>query len=171
MPSDAQHRVQAGYAERRALPARHWAGRGGAEEPAHAAGRQGRSAAQGGKVAILSFGSMLAPALQAAEQLDATVANMRFVKPLDEELVLQLARTHDLLVTVEENTIQAGPAALWRNAWHSTASMSPCCIWVCPIRSWSRGIRRRCWPTAGWTRQASPAPYGKEHRVDIARPK
>ncbi|MBI5007478.1 MAG: 1-deoxy-D-xylulose-5-phosphate synthase [Nitrosomonadales bacterium] len=63
---------------------------------------------QGRTIAILSFGSMLAPALQAAEQLDATVANMRFVKPLDEELVLQLARTHDLLVTVEENTIQGG---------------------------------------------------------------
>jgi 1-deoxy-D-xylulose-5-phosphate synthase len=63
---------------------------------------------KGSKVAILSFGSMLAPSLQAAEQLGATVANMRFVKPLDEELVLQLARTHDLLVTVEENTIQGG---------------------------------------------------------------
>ncbi|MDO8925340.1 MAG: 1-deoxy-D-xylulose-5-phosphate synthase [Sideroxyarcus sp.] len=62
----------------------------------------------GRKVAILSFGSMLAASLQAAEQLDATVANMRFVKPLDVELVLQLARTHDLLVTVEENTIQGG---------------------------------------------------------------
>jgi 1-deoxy-D-xylulose-5-phosphate synthase len=63
---------------------------------------------KGKQVAILSFGSMLAPSLQAAEQLDATVANMRFVKPIDEELVLQLARTHDLLVTVEENTIQGG---------------------------------------------------------------
>lgn len=63
---------------------------------------------KGGKVAILAFGSMLTPALQAADQLDATVANMRFVKPLDEELVLQLANTHDLLVTVEENTIQGG---------------------------------------------------------------
>jgi 1-deoxy-D-xylulose-5-phosphate synthase len=63
---------------------------------------------KGSKVAILSFGSMLAASLQAAEQLGATVANMRFVKPLDEELVLQLARTHDLLVTVEENTIQGG---------------------------------------------------------------
>ena len=48
------------------------------------------------------------PALKAAEQLDATVANMRFVKPLDEELLLLLAREHDLLVTVEENTIQGG---------------------------------------------------------------
>jgi 1-deoxy-D-xylulose-5-phosphate synthase len=63
---------------------------------------------QGHKVAILAFGSMLAPALKAAEQLDATVANMRFVKPLDADLVLQLAREHTLLVTVEENVIQGG---------------------------------------------------------------
>lgn len=62
----------------------------------------------GKKIAILSFGSMLAPALQAAEQFDATVANMRFVKPLDEELVLRLADKHEVLVTVEENTIQGG---------------------------------------------------------------
>ncbi len=59
-------------------------------------------------VAILAFGTMLAPALDAGEQLDATVANMRFVKPLDAELVLRLAREHELLVTVEENTVQGG---------------------------------------------------------------
>ncbi len=63
---------------------------------------------QGKQVAILAFGSMLAPALAAAEALDATVANMRYVKPLDEALVLQLAREHTLLVTVEENVIQGG---------------------------------------------------------------
>jgi 1-deoxy-D-xylulose-5-phosphate synthase len=62
----------------------------------------------GEKIAILAFGSMLAQALLAAQQLDATVANMRFVKPLDEALVLQLAREHSLLVTVEENTVQGG---------------------------------------------------------------
>ena len=62
----------------------------------------------GESIAILAFGSMLAPALVAAQQLNATVANMRFVKPLDEELVLQLAREHSLLVTVEENTVQGG---------------------------------------------------------------
>ena len=63
---------------------------------------------EGKRVAILAFGTMLAPALAAAEQLDATVANMRFVKPLDAELVLRLAREHELLVTVEENTVQGG---------------------------------------------------------------
>ncbi|MDH4233538.1 MAG: 1-deoxy-D-xylulose-5-phosphate synthase [Gallionella sp.] len=62
----------------------------------------------GRKVAILAFGTMLAPALAAGEQLDASVANMRFVKPLDAELVLRLAREHELLVTVEENTVQGG---------------------------------------------------------------
>ncbi len=60
------------------------------------------------KIAILAFGSMVKPALDAAEDLDATVANMRFVKPLDEALVAQLAGSHDLLVTVEENVIMGG---------------------------------------------------------------
>ena len=62
----------------------------------------------GKKIAILAFGSMLAPALAAAEKLDATVVNMRFVKPLDSELVLRMAREHSMLVTAEENTIQGG---------------------------------------------------------------
>ena len=62
----------------------------------------------GEKIAILAFGSMLAPALGASQQLNATVANMRFIKPLDEDLVLQLAREHSLLVTIEENTVQGG---------------------------------------------------------------
>ncbi len=63
---------------------------------------------QGNHVAILAFGSMLTPALQVGESLNATVVNMRFVKPLDEEMILRLAKTHDLLVTVEENTIAGG---------------------------------------------------------------
>ncbi|MDQ3261433.1 MAG: 1-deoxy-D-xylulose-5-phosphate synthase, partial [Pseudomonadota bacterium] len=63
---------------------------------------------EGRRIALLAFGSMLKPALEAGEELNATVANMRFVKPLDDELVLQLALSHDLLVTIEENTIQGG---------------------------------------------------------------
>ncbi len=58
--------------------------------------------------AILAFGSMLHPSLAAAEEIDATVANMRFVKPLDVELVIYLARTHEALVTVEENVVAGG---------------------------------------------------------------
>ncbi|AJE22741.1 1-deoxy-D-xylulose-5-phosphate synthase [Azotobacter chroococcum] len=63
---------------------------------------------QGRKVALLVFGVQLAEALQVAETLDATVADMRFVKPLDEALVRELAAGHELLVTVEENSIMGG---------------------------------------------------------------
>ncbi|MDB5976246.1 MAG: 1-deoxy-D-xylulose-5-phosphate synthase [Nevskia sp.] len=60
------------------------------------------------RVAILAFGAVLQAALEAAEILDASVADMRFVKPLDEELILQLAGSHDLLVTVEDNARLGG---------------------------------------------------------------
>jgi len=62
----------------------------------------------GSGVALLAFGWPLALALEVAETLDATVANMRFVKPLDEALVLDLASSHDLLVTLEENVVEGG---------------------------------------------------------------
>lgn len=62
----------------------------------------------GERIAILAFGAMLPPALAAAEALNATVVNMRFIKPLDEALILELAKTHELIVTVEENAIQGG---------------------------------------------------------------
>jgi 1-deoxy-D-xylulose-5-phosphate synthase len=63
---------------------------------------------QGKRIAILAFGTLLYPALQAAEKLDASVANMRYAKPLDSELVLELARQHDVLVTVEEGVVMGG---------------------------------------------------------------
>ena len=62
----------------------------------------------GNKIAILAFGSMVAPAEIAGEALDATVVNMRFVKPLDEELIEKLAKDHHMLVTVEENVVAGG---------------------------------------------------------------
>ena len=63
---------------------------------------------QGEKIAILAFGSMVAPSLQAASVLNATVADMRFVKPLDEALIQELAASHDYVITVEENAVQGG---------------------------------------------------------------
>jgi 1-deoxy-D-xylulose-5-phosphate synthase len=63
---------------------------------------------QGRHLAILAFGTMLKPCLEAAEGLDATVANMRFIKPLDRDLILELTKSHELLVTVEENVIMGG---------------------------------------------------------------
>jgi 1-deoxy-D-xylulose-5-phosphate synthase len=62
----------------------------------------------GRRIALLAFGSMVKPALEAAEALDATVANMRFVKPLDAELVRRLAGEHELIVTVEEHQVMGG---------------------------------------------------------------
>jgi 1-deoxy-D-xylulose-5-phosphate synthase len=69
---------------------------------------QGVIRRQGKKIAFLAFGSMVTPSLAAAEELDATVADMRFIKPLDDKLVADLAAAHELLVTVEENTIMGG---------------------------------------------------------------
>jgi 1-deoxy-D-xylulose-5-phosphate synthase len=63
---------------------------------------------QGSRIAILAWGSMVTPALAAGKQLNATVVNMRFVKPIDEALILELAKTHDVLVTVEENVLAGG---------------------------------------------------------------
>jgi 1-deoxy-D-xylulose-5-phosphate synthase len=63
---------------------------------------------RGHDVALVAFGSLVAPALQAAEALDASVADMRFVKPLDLDLLRELAHSHRLLVTLEENTVAGG---------------------------------------------------------------
>lgn len=62
----------------------------------------------GKTVAILAFGTLVSPCKQVADKLDATLADMRFVKPLDADLILQLAESHDLVVTVEENAIMGG---------------------------------------------------------------
>ena len=66
---------------------------------------------KGKEVAILAFGSMVAPALAAGDALDATVINMRFVKPLDEPLLEKLALMHSLFITVEENVVEGGAGA------------------------------------------------------------
>ena len=63
---------------------------------------------EGEKIAVIAFGSMVAPSLAAAENLNATVADMRFVKPIDEELIVRLARSHDYIVAAEENAEQGG---------------------------------------------------------------
>lgn len=70
----------------------------------------------GHKIAILAFGSMLQPALDAAEQIDASVINMRFVKPLDSKMLQKIAASHDLLLSIEENVV-AGGAGSAVNEW------------------------------------------------------
>ena len=85
--------------------------------------RRRSQAVAGQRIALLVFGSPLYAALVAAERVDASVANMRFVKPLDEELLLDLARSHDAIVTVEEGCIMggAGTACLEALAAHGLA--------------------------------------------------
>jgi 1-deoxy-D-xylulose-5-phosphate synthase len=76
-------------------------------------------------VAVLAFGTLLYPALQAAERLDLSVANMRWAKPLDTELLLELARTHEALVTVEEGSIMGGAGSAVLEALNAAGVARP----------------------------------------------
>src|SRR5258708_10732929 len=78
-----------------------------------------------GGVAILAFGSLLKPALEAGNDLDATVADMRFVKPVDAELAAELAGTHGLLVTIEENAVLGGAGSAVAEALAARAIVTP----------------------------------------------
>lgn len=69
---------------------------------------KGEIVRRGHKIALLAFGSLVHAALVAGEELDASVANMRFIKPIDAELVAELARNHSLLVSIEENSVIGG---------------------------------------------------------------
>jgi 1-deoxy-D-xylulose-5-phosphate synthase len=80
---------------------------------------------QGKGIAILAFGSMVTPAIGAGEELNATVANMRFIKPLDVELVKRLAREHDCLVTVEEGCVMGGAGAAVAEALAAEGLVKP----------------------------------------------
>jgi len=79
----------------------------------------------GKRVAILAFGTMLAPCLQAGDALDATVVNMRWVKPIDTELLAQLARTHAGFVTVEEHAVMGGAGSAVNEALAALGIVMP----------------------------------------------
>ncbi len=87
--------------------------------------RRASTAPAGQRVAILAFGSMVAPATAAAERLDATVVNMRFVKPLDVACVLEMARTHDYVVTVEEGCVMGGAGSACLEALAAAGVATP----------------------------------------------
>ena len=80
---------------------------------------------QGSGIAILAFGTLLHPALQAAEALGATVVNMRWVKPLDTALLLQVARSHQALVTLEEGATMGGAGSAVTEALHAAGVLLP----------------------------------------------
>jgi len=90
--------------------------------------RRRRASAAGqssGGVAILAFGTLLYPALQAAERLDATVVNMRWAKPLDTQLLASIAQQHQALVTVEEGAIMGGAGSAVAEALNAAGVVMP----------------------------------------------
>lgn len=80
---------------------------------------------QGQRIAILAFGTLLYPVLEAAEALGATVVNMRWAKPLDTELLLQVAHSHEALVTVEEGAVMGGAGSAVLEALQAAALVRP----------------------------------------------
>ena len=80
---------------------------------------------KGKHLALLAFGTMVAPALQAGEKLNATVVNMRFIKPLDAALVAELAASHDLLVTIEEGCVMGGAGSAVAEALAAAGIVKP----------------------------------------------
>ena len=80
---------------------------------------------EGARIAILAFGTLLYPALEAGERLDATVANMRWAKPLDTELLLRIAATHEAIVTVEEGAILGGAGSAVCEALNAAGMVLP----------------------------------------------
>jgi len=80
---------------------------------------------KGKKVVILAFGSMLTPSLGAAEIINASVVNMRFIKPLDMNLIEEMARTHDLIVTIEENSLMGGAGSAVMEAMQTLNLSTP----------------------------------------------
>lgn len=95
---------------------------------------------QGKKVAILAFGSMLAPSLSAAEFLDATVVNMRFIKPLDVEMILKMTASHDYMITVEENALMGGAGSAVLETLQSHNIVKPTLCLGLPDRFIEHGV-------------------------------
>ncbi|WP_237055544.1 1-deoxy-D-xylulose-5-phosphate synthase [Microbulbifer sediminum] len=100
---------------------------------------RGRRVRDGRRVAILNFGTLLAPALEAASRLDATVADMRWVKPLDEDLIDELVAGHELLVTVEENTIAGGAGSAVAEYLNARGTLVPLAQLGLPDRTIEHG--------------------------------
>ncbi len=96
---------------------------------------------QGGRIAILAWGSLVAPALEAGKHLGATVANMRFVKPLDTDLILELAKSHDVFVTAEENVLAGGAGSAVNDFLHAQKILMPVLNIGLPDRFVEQGTR------------------------------
>ena len=108
---------------------------------------------KGKGLAILSFGVMLDVALQAGEELDATVVNMRFVKPIDTDMILTMAREHELLVTIEENVVEGGAGCAVNEVLAEHGVSHPIVNYGLPDRLIQHGSREDMLNDAGLTRK------------------
>jgi 1-deoxy-D-xylulose-5-phosphate synthase len=106
--------------------------------------REGRSG-----LALLAFGPMLQSALTIGEQLDATVVNMRFIKPIDEALILDIARRHSAIVTIEENAVQGGAGSAVAEVLAAEGVTLPLMQIGIPDRFIEHGSRETCLAAAG----------------------
>ena len=107
---------------------------------------------QGRDMAILAFGVMLGPALEAGEELDATVVNMRFVKPIDMEMILEMAGKHNLLVTIEENVVAGGAGSAVNEVLAAHEITSGIINYGLPDRLIQHGTREDMLADAGLTK-------------------
>ena len=111
----------------------------------------------GSRIAILAWGSMVTPALVAGKQLGATVVNMRFVKPLDEGLLLELAKSHDHFITVEENVLSGGAGSAVNNFLQAQRILMPVLNIGLPDRFIEQGTREELLAICGLDSQGITA--------------
>ena len=104
---------------------------------------------EGKNIAILAFGAMLTPALEAGEELDATVVNMRFVKPLDKEMIIKMADTHEILVTLEDNVVAGGAGSAILECLQTHQILIPTLNLGLPDQYIEQGSREECLSDAG----------------------
>jgi 1-deoxy-D-xylulose-5-phosphate synthase len=122
--------------------------------------REGRSG-----LAILAVGSMVAPCERIADKLDATLVNLRFVKPLDEELIVRLAAAHRAFVTVEENVIAGGAGSAINELLAASAVSTPMLNLGIPDRFIEHGSREDCLASAGLDAASIEAAIARWWRV------
>jgi len=118
----------------------------------------------GKTIALLSFGGFLANALEVGETLDATVINMRFVKPLDTDIVLRLAETHDLLVTLEENALIGGAGSEVSRTIEGLAKR-PQLLRLAAVAARPSGLFHRPWRPSSVASERRPG-HGRHSRFD-----
>lgn len=103
----------------------------------------------GSRIAFLAWGSMVTPALNVGKQLSATVVNMRFVKPIDESVILELAKTHDVFITVEENVLAGGAGEAVNRFLQAQKILMPVLNLGLPDYFVEQGTREECLAECG----------------------